>query len=113
MSAEAVTLPDGRTLDVRTTGPDDGDILLFHHGTPGAGLAFKPMAEAAAGQTAQATQRLERLASRLLASGERGLAKTALVEAQRLSSTRTISAEGQKTLKFGTRGLIRPGQVDK
>jgi pimeloyl-ACP methyl ester carboxylesterase len=48
MSAEAVVLPDGRTLDVRTTGPDDGAILLFHHGTPGAGLPFGPMAEAAA-----------------------------------------------------------------
>jgi Ca-activated chloride channel family protein len=76
-------------------------------------LQEKAAAEAAAGQTAQATQRLERLASRLLASGEKSLAKTALVEAQRLSSTRKISAEGQKTLKFGTRALFRPSQEDQ
>ena len=50
MSAEQtrqVDLPDGRTLEVRTAGPEDGAILLFHHGTPGAGLPFKPMADAA------------------------------------------------------------------
>jgi Ca-activated chloride channel family protein len=76
-------------------------------------LQEKAAAEAAAGQTQQATQRLERLASRLLASGEKGLAKTALVEARRLSNTNRISAEGQKTLKFGTRALFGPSQQDE
>ena len=75
-------------------------------------LQEKARAEAFAGDTRQATQSLERLASRLLASGEKGLAKTALVEAQRLARTRKISDEGQKTLKFGTRALIRPAQED-
>lgn len=31
-----ITLPDGRSLDIEVTGPDGGDVLLFHHGTPGA-----------------------------------------------------------------------------
>jgi pimeloyl-ACP methyl ester carboxylesterase len=31
-----ITLPDGRQLDVEVTGSDSGDVLLFHHGTPGA-----------------------------------------------------------------------------
>jgi pimeloyl-ACP methyl ester carboxylesterase len=51
VSAEApmhVELSDGRTVAVRTAGPVDGDVLLFHHGTPGAGLSFGPMVEAAA-----------------------------------------------------------------
>ena len=43
-----VDLPDGRRLEVRTAGPEDGEILLFHHGTPGAGLPFTPMVKAAA-----------------------------------------------------------------
>src|SRR5207247_10559716 len=43
-----VDLPDGRKLEVRTVGPEDGEILLFHHGSPGAGLPFAPMVEAAA-----------------------------------------------------------------
>ncbi len=42
-----VDLPDGRKLEVRIAGPDDGEILLFHHGTPGAGLPFAPLVEAA------------------------------------------------------------------
>lgn len=29
-------LPDGRTLDIDVSGPDDGIPLVFHHGTPGA-----------------------------------------------------------------------------
>jgi pimeloyl-ACP methyl ester carboxylesterase len=43
-----VDLPDGRRLEVRAAGPEDGEILLFHHGTPGAGLPFTPMVKAAA-----------------------------------------------------------------
>ena len=36
----SITLPDGRSLDVWLAGPPDGDPLVFHHGTPGAGLPF-------------------------------------------------------------------------
>jgi hypothetical protein len=36
----ASQIHDGRTLDVRATGPDGGDVVLFHHGTPSAGLPF-------------------------------------------------------------------------
>jgi pimeloyl-ACP methyl ester carboxylesterase len=43
-----VDLPDGRRLEVRAAGPEDGEILLFHHGTPGAGLPFMPRVKAAA-----------------------------------------------------------------
>lgn len=31
-----VTLRDGRRMDIRVTGPDDGPVLVLHHGTPGA-----------------------------------------------------------------------------
>lgn len=41
-------LADGRVLEVRSTGPKDGQILLLHHGTPSVGLPFAPWAEAAA-----------------------------------------------------------------
>ncbi len=43
-----VNLPDGRQLEVRTAGPEDGEILLFHHGTPGIGRQFPPLVKAAA-----------------------------------------------------------------
>ncbi|MBO9520239.1 MAG: alpha/beta hydrolase [Nocardioidaceae bacterium] len=31
----ALTLPGGRTLDLRVSGPEDGVPFVFHHGTPG------------------------------------------------------------------------------
>jgi hypothetical protein len=43
-----VDLEDERKIDVRTTGPADGEILHYYHGTPRAGLPFRPMAESAA-----------------------------------------------------------------
>src|SRR5689334_15387896 len=42
-----ITLPDGRDLEVEVTGPDDGPVLLFHHGTPGASLQLRGMADEA------------------------------------------------------------------
>ena len=32
------TTADGRTLDVHLAGAEEGGVVLFHHGTPGAGL---------------------------------------------------------------------------
>ena len=32
-----LTLADGRILDLTVSGPDDGPLLAFHHGTPGSG----------------------------------------------------------------------------
>ncbi|KNX36697.1 alpha/beta fold hydrolase [Luteipulveratus halotolerans] len=32
---EHLTLPDGRTLDISLSGPEGGDVMVFHHGTPG------------------------------------------------------------------------------
>ena len=34
-------LPDGRNLDVRTSGPADGIPLLHHHGTPGSAVQLR------------------------------------------------------------------------
>lgn len=47
MPIDHVTLPDGRRLDVRVSGPEDGLALLFHHGTPGAAMPFRGMERAA------------------------------------------------------------------
>jgi pimeloyl-ACP methyl ester carboxylesterase len=43
-----MTLPDGRVLDVYVEGPPEGVPLVSHHGTPGAGLPYRPFVEAAA-----------------------------------------------------------------
>lgn len=47
MTPTLVDLEDGRKIEVRTAGPEHGEVLLFHHGTPGAGLPFRPWVESA------------------------------------------------------------------
>jgi pimeloyl-ACP methyl ester carboxylesterase len=40
-------LSDGRLLDVYVSGPDEGLALVFHHGTPGAGVQLRALERAA------------------------------------------------------------------
>lgn len=61
---------------------------------------------ASAGEVREATRRLEALATRLLAAGQEELANAAMAEARRMSSTNSLSDEGQKALKYGTRMLL-------
>jgi pimeloyl-ACP methyl ester carboxylesterase len=42
-----IDLPDGRSLDVDVSGPDDGFPLVFHHGTPGSVRQFGAIQRAA------------------------------------------------------------------
>jgi pimeloyl-ACP methyl ester carboxylesterase len=46
-TSESFTLPGGRTLDVFVAGPADGTPLVFHHGTPSAGIPFGPFVDIA------------------------------------------------------------------
>ena len=59
-----------------------------------------------AGNMVEATRRLERLATRLLAMGETDLASHAQAEAGRVAQTNMVSEKGRKTLKFHTRYLL-------
>lgn len=60
----------------------------------------------ARGDVREATQRLERLATRLLQIGQPELADQAKSEAQRVAMTNQLSDKGRKTLKFQTRYLL-------
>lgn len=64
------------------------------------------------GDIADATRKLEILATRLFENGQEGLAQAALHEAQRVAMTQTLSSEGAKQLKYGTRALM-PTHGDK
>lgn len=46
-SITPLTLADGRTLDIRVSGPAGGLPLLFHHGTPGAATPVRAIESAA------------------------------------------------------------------
>ncbi len=64
------------------------------------------------GQYDKASRHLTYLATHLLAQGERSLAKTVLLEADQIQRNHTLSEAGQKTIKYGTRALLMPGQVE-
>ena len=66
--------------------------------------------EVAAGEHEQASQRLQHLATHLLSSGEKKLAQTVLLEAEHLQRMHSLSDEGQKNIKYGTRALLLPAE---
>jgi hypothetical protein len=59
-----------------------------------------------AGETERATKRMGMLTTRLLEAGHTALAEQAELERQRLSLMGTLSLEGRKSLKYGTRSLL-------
>jgi len=67
--------------------------------------------EATAGDYEQAAEHMNRLATHLLAHGERGLAKTALMEAENLQREKSFSQQGGKEIKYGTRALLKSGRI--
>lgn len=69
-------------------------------------ISEKAWHEFEAGQTERATKRMEVLTTRLLEAGHTELAEQAEMEKQRLSLMGTLSLEGRKRLKYGTRSLI-------
>lgn len=69
-------------------------------------LSERAWEEFEAGQTELATKRMAVLTTRLLEAGYPELAEQAEFEKQRLSSVGTLSLEGRKRLKYGTRSLL-------
>ena len=69
--------------------------------------------EASAGDFEKAAEHLIRLATHLLAQGERGLAKTALMEADNLQREKSFSQQGGKEIKYGTRALLKSGRISR
>ncbi len=68
--------------------------------------------EAQAGHYENATRHLKDLAKHLLAQGEKDLAKTALLEANNLERMQSLSKNGGKEIKYGTRALLMSAAED-
>lgn len=62
--------------------------------------------EAEKGNIEGATRQLQTLASNLLTQGERSLAQTILLEVEHLQMQNSLTIEGSKKIKYGTRSLI-------
>jgi Ca-activated chloride channel family protein len=71
----------------------------------------KARQEVREGQIEIANQRLQSLATQLLSQGKHALANTVLAEARNLLSTRALSLEGEKGIKYGTRSLFLPANA--
>ena len=69
-------------------------------------LQEKARNEMALGNYGKATEHLQKLATRLLAQGERSLAKTVIFEIENIETTKTYSEYGAKQIKYGTRALF-------
>ena len=69
--------------------------------------------EVEAGRLDVAATRMRHLSTRLLEAGETALAQQAQQEMDRISQAGTMSLEGRKKLKYGTRALIDRTQMNK
>lgn len=63
------------------------------------------------GKVEEASHRLQRLATQLIGIGQVELAQTAFMEADRIHQTNSLSAEGEKIMKYGTRALLLPATI--
>jgi Ca-activated chloride channel family protein len=90
-STEPMVIPDVIKIAV-------GKLSIFK-------MQEKVCADLATGQVEKATQRLKILATHLLDMGETSLAQAALLEAGQVAQTRTLSAQGRKKIRYGTRAL--------
>lgn len=70
----------------------------------------KARAEVAAGDYDKASTHLQKLATHLLAQGERNLAHTIMLEVEHIEQEKSFSESGDKQIKYGTRALLLPGE---
>jgi hypothetical protein len=69
--------------------------------------------EVEAGRLDVASTRMHHLSTRLLEAGETALAQQAQREMDRIANAGTMSLEGRKKLKYGTRALISRSKLNK
>ncbi|MCS6993472.1 MAG: DnaJ domain-containing protein [Anaerolineales bacterium] len=73
-------------------------------------LQEKARAEVESGNYEKATQHLQKMATHLLAQGERSMAKTIMLEIENIEREKKFSESGDKQIKYGTRALLLPGE---
>lgn len=93
--------------EARAVGGSDPVVMGLAERVTAYQLQTRAKAEVAAGNTAEATQKLRAAATRLLNLGESDLAAAALAEAQNLEQQGSMSAEGAKRLRYATRRLTQ------
>lgn len=85
--------------------PADGRVMKLVEAVSTFKLQTQALADAAAGNTAGATRKLQAVATRLLADGDAAMAEMVQVELDNLAQAGAVSAAGAKTLRYATRKL--------
>ncbi|OGO64918.1 MAG: hypothetical protein A2030_03770 [Chloroflexi bacterium RBG_19FT_COMBO_50_10] len=65
------------------------------------------------GKVEEATQRLQSIATHLLAQGHNELARSVLSEVVHIQQTQVFSEDGEKRIKYGTRSLLLPAGTEE
>ncbi len=73
-------------------------------------LQEKARADVDSGNYEKATEHLQRMATHMLAQGERSVAKTIMLEIENIEKEKKFSESGEKQIKYGTRALLLPGE---
>lgn len=73
-------------------------------------LQEKARADVEAGNYQKATEHLQKMATHMLAQGERSMAKTIMLEIENIEKEKKFSETGEKQIKYGTRALLLPGE---
>ncbi|MDH5508498.1 MAG: VWA domain-containing protein, partial [Anaerolineae bacterium] len=68
--------------------------------------------ELAEGDIEKGSVRLQNLATQLLISGQAGLAHTVMLELKAIEGGNSLSGEGEKQIKYGTRALFLPASTE-
>jgi Ca-activated chloride channel family protein len=73
----------------------------------------RAMEEVGKGDINSAARHMEYLATHLLQKGENDLAKSVLNEVTHLRSNQSLSEDGEKRIKYGTRSLLLPARIEQ
>ncbi len=73
-------------------------------------LQEKARADVDSGNCEKAAEHLQRMATHMLAQGERSMARTIMLEIENIEKDKKLSESGEKQIKYGTRALLLPGE---
>jgi Ca-activated chloride channel family protein len=119
ITARPIPIPPIRlriTRDVRADAASDappGKILSSLSRLTLYRMQERAHAESELGNYDSAANHLKNLATHLLSQGEQRLANTVLFEAENIKRIHTLSEEGSKQIKYGTRALLMSGFKEK
>lgn len=100
------------TDDTSATQTVDGRVMNIAEKVSAHKLQTRALQDIEVGNITGATQKLQSAVTRLLNQGEAELAQSLQQEVNNLQQQGTMTAEGQKTIKFGSRKTVRLSDLD-